>query len=286
MALGHVSFETMGKLVRFDTGRTLADYMAALGFAGGAPVLSPGNLACWLELHIEQGPLLIERDLPIGIATAIRGNIRHPQAKCFGAWAHSAAVPRAYRSDAVVALSDLIMRIDAFWSERIAQGDDNFVATIGQFSTHPDFHAMTKVAGEVSFTLNLGATQPETLAAAKRLVAEAIAEIQIERHVRFDIGRDVGTAPTPLDAGLVDMLEASATAQGLGSLRMPTVGHDAGMFAMAGVPAAMIMVRNQNGSHNPDEALEFPDYAAGVRVQTGAALKLAGIIPTALDVDP
>ena len=96
-----------------------------LGFSGEptvAPVLSPDNLACWLELHIEQGPLLIERDVPIGIATAIRGNIRHPAAKCFGGWAHSAAVPRAHRRDAVMAVSDLLMRIDAFWTHRLGLG--------------------------------------------------------------------------------------------------------------------------------------------------------------------
>ncbi|MEJ1975806.1 MAG: hydantoinase/carbamoylase family amidase [Acetobacteraceae bacterium] len=278
MALGHVPFAQMGVLTRYDTGRTLADHMLELGYAGQPPVmpvLSPAHLACWLELHIEQGPLLIERDLPIGIATAIRGNIRHPTAKCFGAWAHSAAVPRAHRQDAVMAVADLIMRIDAFWTERIALGDDNFVATIGQFSTDPAYHAMTKVPGEVAFSLNLGATIPDTMAQAKALVRDAIAEIEAQRHVRFDLGDDVGSQPMPLDAALIDALESSARDLALGSFRMPTVGHDAGMFAKAGIPAAMVLVRNQNGSHNPAETMEQADYAAGVRVLARTALNLA-----------
>ncbi len=277
MALGHVPFATMGKLVRGDTGRTLSDHMAALGFHGqDTPSLSPATLACWLELHIEQGPLLIGQDVPIGIATAIRGNIRHAAAKCFGAWAHSAAVPRAFRHDAVVAVSELVMAIDAFWSERIAEGDDNFVATIGIVATRPDLHAMTKVPGEVAFTVNLGATDPAILRLSgehARAQADAIAA---RRRVRFDLGPDTGSQPTPLDAALVNRLDAAAAALGLGRHRMPTVGHDAGMFAQAGIPSAMVLVRNQNGSHNPDEALEEADYTAGVRVLARAALEVAG----------
>lgn len=276
MALGHVPFATMGALVRGDTGRTLTDHMAQLGFAGQEePVLTAANLACWLELHIEQGPLLIAEDVPIGIATAIRGNIRHAHAKCHGGWAHSAAVPRAFRRDAVVAVAELVMAMDRFWSERLAAGDDNFVATIGQFSTNPALHAMTKVAGEVAFTFNLGATDAVVLAQAAAFTRATIADIQARRGVRFEMGSDTGSQPTPLAADLMDRLDEAAGALKLGRHRMPTVGHDAGMFAQAGIPSAMVLVRNQNGSHNPDEAMEQADYAAGVRVLARAALELA-----------
>jgi N-carbamoyl-L-amino-acid hydrolase len=273
MALGLVPHATMGKLVRGDTGRTLADHMAALGFRGQPSAsLSPDNLACWLELHIEQGPLLIGRDVPIGIATAIRGNIRHAQAKCFGEWAHSAAVPRDFRRDAVVAVSELVMAMDA----RMALGDDNFVCTVGIVATRADQHAMTKVPGEVAFTLNLGATNPEVLRQSGEYAAERAREIEATRGVRFELGPDTGSQPTRLDPALVARLDAAAGALGLGRHRMPTVGHDAGMFAQAGIPAAMVLVRNQNGSHNPHEALEQEDYAAGVRVLARAAMELAG----------
>jgi N-carbamoyl-L-amino-acid hydrolase len=277
MALGHVPFARMGALVRGDTGRTLADHMKELGFAGqAAPTLTRAELACWLELHIEQGPLLIGRDVPVGIATAIRGNIRHAQARCLGEYAHSAAVPRAFRRDAVVAVSELVMAMDAFWSDRLAQGDDNFVATVGVFGTDPDFHAMTKVPGEVRFTLNLGATDKAVMEQSRAHAASAIAAIEARRGVRFEMGADTGSDPTPLDPPLVDRLDSAAGALGLGRVRMPTVGHDAGMFAQAGIPAAMVLVRNEHGSHNPHEALEKADFAAGVRVLARAALGLAG----------
>jgi N-carbamoyl-L-amino-acid hydrolase len=277
MALGLVPHETMGRLVRGDTGRTLADHMAALGFPGQpGPSLTPETLACWLELHIEQGPLLIGRNVPIGIATAIRGNIRHAQAKCFGEWAHSAAVPRDFRRDAVVAVSELVMAMDAYWTGRIAQGDDNFVCTVGIVSTRADQHAMTKVPGEVAFTLNLGATNAEVLRQSGEYAAARAHEIAAARGVRFELGPDTGSQPTPLDPALVDRLDGAAEGLGLARHRMPTVGHDAGMFAQAGIPAAMVLVRNRNGSHNPHEALEQDDYAAGVRVLARAAMELAG----------
>jgi len=277
MALGHVPFARMGALVRGDTGRTLAEHMAELGFAGqDAPSVTRATLACWLELHIEQGPLLIGRDVPVGIATAIRGNIRHAQARCLGEYAHSAAVPREYRHDAVVAVSELVMAMDAFWTERMAEGCDNFVATVGIFTTDPAFHAMTKVPGEVRFTFNLGATDRAVLEQARAHAAAAIANIAQRRGVRFEMGTATGSDPPPLDAALADRLDAAAAALGLGRHRMPTVGHDAGMFAQAGIPAAMVLVRNRNGSHNPHEALEQADYAAGVRVLARAAMELAG----------
>lgn len=278
MALGHVPFDRMSQLVRLDTGRSLAEHMAALGFDGQAteqPVLSPSNLDCWLEMHIEQGPVLIERDLPLGIATAIRGNIRYPSAKCHGVWAHSAAVPRAHRRDAVVAVAELVMRLDEFWTVRLAAGDDNFVATVGQFATNPALHAMTKVPGEVAFTVNIGASVESTLIYAKQFLHDAVVEIEQRRGVRIELGADVGSRPAPLNAGLMATMEKSAAALGLPSLRMPTVGHDAGMFEQAGIPSAVLLVRNAHGSHNANEAMTRNDYAAAVRTMAHAALSLA-----------
>jgi N-carbamoyl-L-amino-acid hydrolase len=277
LMLGRSPFAEIGSLVRRDSGRTLADHLRALGYQPDAgPVLQTSQIDCFFELHIEQGPLLIEHIAPIGIATAARGNIRFPAAQCCGAYGHSAALPRVYRRDAVLAVADLAIALDAFWAERTAAGDDNLVVTIGQFSTDPAQHAMTKVAGSVAFTLNLGATDAATLQQARAVLHRSIARIEAERQVTFDLGAEVGTAPVPFDAGLMQLLEDSAAAAGLVSVRMPTVGHDAAMFALSGIPAAMILIRNQNGSHNPEEALQQADFAAGVSVLAAAMLKAAG----------
>ena len=276
LLLGRSPFAEIGALIRPDTGRTLADHLVELGYQpGDQPVLDATTLAAYFELHIEQGPFLIERDLPVAIATACRGNIRFPQAKCIGRYAHSAATPRAYRQDAVLAVAELALALDQFWADRLTQGDDNFVATFGQFATDAAQHAMTKVAGEVNFSINLGATDPVILAAARQVLVDTIARLERDRGVRFELGREVGTAPLPMDAGLMALLEDSAASAGFGSIRLPTVGHDAAMFLQAGIPAAMLLVRNANGSHNPDEAMDQADYAAGVAVLAGAMLLAA-----------
>ncbi|MGI4941540.1 MAG: Zn-dependent hydrolase [Janthinobacterium lividum] len=276
LMLGLSPWSEIGGLRRRDTGRALADHLAALGYApDAATAWDPAGFACFLELHIEQGPLLEGEGVPLGIATACRGNIRFPQARCHGAYGHSAALPRAYRRDAVLAVADLALTLDAFWAERLAAGDDNFVATVGQFCTDPEQHAMTKIGGEVAFTLNIGATDPATLEAARTLLQQAVARIERERRVVFELGGEVGTAPVPLHPGLQALLEDGAASAGIATLRMPTVGHDAAMFAQSGVPAAVLLVRNAHGSHNPEETMEQSDFALGVQVLAAAMMRAA-----------
>ena len=159
--------------------------------------------------------------------------------------------------------------------DRIAEGDDNFVVTVGKFSTDQTLHAMTKVAGEVRFSLNIGAAVKSTQDAARSLVFELVKDIERRRGVTFDLGQEVGTPPTALDDRLIELLEESARKEAIATRRMPTVGHDTAMFARAGIPSAVILVRNANGSHNPDEALEVENFAAGVRVLSRAVHRLA-----------
>lgn len=269
----------LGARRRIDSGLTLKEHVQALGYpfrTDAEPVLSPANTACFLELHIEQGPLLIERDLPAGVATAIRGNIRYPSARCFGEYGHASAVPRQSRRDAVMAVAELALGLDALWADLHAKGDDNFMVTLGRFGTDPAHHALTKVPGEVEFSLAMGATSTETLALARRRMEELVAEITAKRGVTFELGAEVTAEPVALDAGLIGLLEDGIRAQGFEPLRLPTVGHDAGIFALSGIPSAMLMLRNPGGSHNPKEHLEEADYAVGCRVLAGAMVRAAG----------
>ncbi|MDH3703842.1 MAG: M20/M25/M40 family metallo-hydrolase, partial [Alphaproteobacteria bacterium] len=100
-------------------------------------------------------------------------------------------------------------------------------------------------------------------------------EIAARRRVTFELGDCVGSDPTPLDPGLRGRLVASAQALGLAAHEMPTVGHDASIFQRAGIPAAMVLVRNQHGSHNPHEAMEMADFGAGTRLLAAAVLEVA-----------
>jgi len=277
--LGLSSLDEIGGLARSDSGKSLRHHLQHLGYPRSgeavAPLLSSDLITSFLELHIEQGPLLEADGIPVGIATAVRGNVRFPEARCIGAYGHSAALPRRFRQDAVLAVAELALGLDRFWQDRIAQGDEDFVFTIGKFSTDAELHAMTKVAGDVKFSLNIGAAVNTSLDVARTLLFDLIKDIESARGVTFELGREVGTIPTQLDGQLIALFENTAHTLGIATRRMPTVGHDAAMFARAGIPSAVLLVRNANGSHNSDEALDRKDFADGVHVLGRAMHRLA-----------
>ena len=94
-----------------------------------------------------------------------------------------------------------------------------------------------------------------------------VAEIEAQRGVKFNLGPEQGRAPVPMDPALVDALARAAEEAAVPCRRMPSGGgHDAQTFAAAGIPAGMLFLRSQNGSHNPDEAMRMDDFEAGCRV--------------------
>ena len=139
---------------RIDTGRTLAEHMAEAGaepdrLRAGEVYAPPESIHAYLEVHIEQGPVLEEAGLPVGVVTGIRGNRRLPQARCLGEYSHCGGMPRSHRRDTVVAAAELVGELDKVWAECEAGGQD-FAFTVGKFFTDGEWHAMTKIAGEVS----------------------------------------------------------------------------------------------------------------------------------------
>ena len=100
------------------------------------PLMDLSEIEAYLELHIEQGPLLIGKKLPAAVVSGIRGNFRHRRIRCLGEAGHSGAVPRAYRRDPVLAMSDLLVRLDESWMTILNMGDD-LVLTAGMVSTDP-----------------------------------------------------------------------------------------------------------------------------------------------------
>jgi N-carbamoyl-L-amino-acid hydrolase len=278
LALGLLSQTELDTLTRFDTGKSLAAHLRELGCldtadAIKANALSPGQLAAYLELHIEQGPVLDAEEKPLAVVSAVRGNIRHPFATCTGQYAHSAATPRHLRADTVTATARLISAADEFWKNMVAGGkNQDLVFTCGIFQTDPDYHAMTKVAGKTTFSLNVGGTDNAMMEKLYRQICAEADRLSDIYKVQFDFGPKVGTPGIPLDEHLLHSTEVAARRLGFASLKLPTVGHDAAMFAKLGVPTAMILVRNQNGSHNPDEAMRIEDFCCATKVLALSAI--------------
>jgi len=256
---------------RIDTGKTLSEHIRLAGFDVG-PLrerrawLRSERIAAYLELHIEQGPLLEQRGIPVGIVSAIRGNVRCGDCVCTGAYDHSGTVPRELRHDAVLATAELAMQMDRLWEEWLSRGED-LVITFGQFQTDPASHSITTIPGEVKFTFDARSHSNDTLARLKQELLQRAREIGERRGVEFHFGRFSASEPAPMSGSLRSALAEGASQLGIETLDMASgAGHDAADFALAGVPAAMIFVRNDHGSHNPREAMRLEDFALGTEL--------------------
>lgn len=281
MAFGLLDPAEYDAVRRSDTGRTLADHMRAEGcdpdaLRAGAKPLDPATIAHFIEVHIEQGPTLDLRGIPVGVVSGIRGNLRYRHGQITGRYAHAGAVAREYRHDAVLAGAEFVQYLERIWDRLSAAGDD-FVATVGEFWTDPAMHGMTKVPGTVRFTMDLRSLSNAVLLAVDTELRDAATRIGARRGVTIDPGPFTNAPPAVIDPALVTLFEDAACALDIPALTLPSgAGHDCATFSWQGVSSAMLFIRNQNGSHNPDEDMQLPDFAQTVRVLTYALRQLAG----------
>jgi N-carbamoyl-L-amino-acid hydrolase len=255
---------------RRDSGRTLAEHMREEGFdpgfvEAGGRVLSPDDTAAYVELHIEQGPVLEAEQIPVGIVTGIPGSRRLSAARVLGEYNHSGGTPRRYRRDAAIALAELAARLDDYWGELDAEGRV-LVCTFCTLATTAEA-GFTKIAGEAEFSLDVRSVDRSNCDLVFDRLHALVGEIEARRGVRFALGAEGGTAARPMDAGVQSGLAQAAATLGIAHKIMASGGgHDAAAFAQAGIPAGMVFVRNQNGSHNPREAMRIEDFAAATAV--------------------
>jgi beta-ureidopropionase / N-carbamoyl-L-amino-acid hydrolase len=260
------------------TGLTLAESIAACGGDPaklGTPLRDPARLGAYLEVHIEQAPQLVEAGAPVAICLANPGNVRHPFIRIIGEDAHT-GLPHRFRHDAALAAADLALSLEAMWLAEEAEGRPMAV-TIGRFHTPVDRHSLTMVSGRFELSLDLRAYSAGHLQALEAKLGGIVAEVSARRGVRIELGERSAAAPGAMDPGITEGLAAAATRAGLPAPRLNSPGsHDANNFAAAGVPTGMLLVRNRNGSHNPDEAMETEDLMAAVAVLTHWLAEHAG----------
>jgi N-carbamoyl-L-amino-acid hydrolase len=223
-------------------------------------LMDRSQFAGYLEVHIEQAESLEHMGQPIGVVPGIRGNLRHNVVHCFGEDGHSGAVAREDRHDSVFAVSELITHIDNLWSEWVAAGKD-LVVTVGTIGTNSAHHAVSRIPGDVSFSLELRSLYDETMEAFYDLIQYEARAIEDVRQVRFVFDKRIDTSPAAMHQPWVETLQRHTKAQGGSGVLTPSgAGHDAAVFANAGVPSAMLFIRNQHGSHNPREAMRLEDF--------------------------
>jgi acetylornithine deacetylase/succinyl-diaminopimelate desuccinylase-like protein len=210
--------------------------------------------AAYVELHIEQGPQLAEAGAPLGVVTGIAATAR-AEVVFEGREGHAGTTPMPQRDDALVAAAELVLRLrDA------AAAVDGAVATVGRLSVEPG--ASNVIPARVALSVDVRAPDDERV---EQVAAVVQAELRLTRAVAMSSG---------LRAALLEQLAA----RGLPAVELASgAGHDAGVLAAAGVPAAMLFVRSLNGgiSHSPDEHSADEDVELAVEVLTGALDALA-----------
>jgi len=228
-----------------------------VGCVGSHALVASGDPlpAVFLELHVEQGPVLADRDAPLGVVTGIVGYARG-ELVFRGRAGHAGTTPMEGREDALVGAAGAILAIrDA------AAGLDGAVATVGQVAVEPG--GVNVIPGSVRISVDARAPDAETL---DRLVA-AIGVDPAQR-----------TEPVAMGARVRGALSEELAALGLSAVELPSgAGHDAGILAATGVESGMLFVRSLNGgvSHSPDELSSDEDVALAVEVLTATLRRLS-----------
>jgi N-carbamoyl-L-amino-acid hydrolase len=227
--------------------------------AAGHRGLDPKAIRAFLEIHIEQAPSLVEAGLPLAICTGIPGNIRFPNGRIVGRNDH-VGTPRRFRQDAGMAAADLATALDRLWGELEDDGVP-IAITFGRFHTDSAMHGLTTVPGLFHFSLDMRAYDPAVLARLEAEFHRLVAEIEAKRGVTFELGPRASAAVGPIDPEIATGLTHAATTLGIPCLPLGSpASHDSAAFAAAGVPVAMLFVRNEHGSHNPMEHMAIPDF--------------------------
>jgi allantoate deiminase len=217
-----------------------------------------GDVAAYVETHIEQGPVLEAGHQPLGVVTAIAGQT-YLTIEFAGEAGHAGTVPMRLRRDALAGASEMVL-----FAERVAREyRGEVVATVGRMTMTPN--AANVIPGNVTFTLDLRTTSDETrreVAERFRAEARAVAE---RRELGLAITQTRDTPTTPCDPRLQDGFSAAAAALGYKAPRLPSgAGHD-GQAMSKLCPVGMLFVRCRGGvSHNPAEYASPPDMGVAV----------------------
>ncbi|WP_396332084.1 Zn-dependent hydrolase [Burkholderia anthina] len=246
-------------------GTRLGDELARIGYAGE---LEPGAIVPheYLELHIEQGPILEAEDIRIGVVENLQG-ISWQQVTVQGNANHAGTTPMHLRHDAGWAAAAI-----ATFLRELTVASGTTLATIGMLRIEPN--VINVIPRKAVFTVDLRDPDELRLQEAEKRLAEYLDKVAGQEGVRIATERLVRFEPVVFDAGLAAEIEASATRMGFSSRRMTSgAGHDAQMIARI-APAAMIFVPSRGGiSHNPREHTDDDQLVDGAKVLLDVVLR-------------
>jgi allantoate deiminase len=252
-------------------GVTMADAIAASGGDAGAlgsARRAASDLLGYVEVHIEQGPVLEAEDLPVGVVTGIAGQTR-AEVAFSGVAGHAGTVPMALRRDALVAAAEWIVAVEA-----LARSTDGLVATVGELRVEPG--ASNVIPARATSSLDVRHLDDAAREAAVAALRERAGAIARDRGVEAGWSEVQATAAVACSPALVAELEAAVDESGVRVVRLPSgAGHDAALMSRL-CDVAMLFVRCAGGiSHNPAEAVTAEDVAVAIDVTSRLLDRLA-----------
>ncbi len=254
--------------IRGLDGSLIGEELQRIGYVGDFPcgVIKPH---AYLEMHIEQGPLLDRERIPIGAVEAITG-ITWLEVTVHGAANHAGTTPMEGRRDAGLAAARIVAALPD-----LASAIPNQRVTCGRFSVAPGM--VNVIPNEAIFTVDLRNGNPARLQESEGRFTTLVEQTAARSGVNAEVRLLGGVPPQTCDAGVVAEIEKSARELGYSSRRMVSgAGHDAQIMARI-CPTAMIFVPSRDGvSHSPAEYSSPEDLEAGANVLLHTALQLAG----------
>lgn len=250
-------------------GARFGDELDRIGYRGER-ANRPGPIAAYLELHIEQGPVLEDAEIPVGIVEGIVG-ITWSEVVVEGHADHAGPSPMPLRRDALVAASRIIAAVDD-----IARTVDGAVGTVGRIAAEPN--VINTIPGKVTFSVDFRHAELGTLETLLGSLDRLARDVAQQSNTTITVTRFWTSEPTPFAREVVEAVQAAADELGVSTRRLWSgAGHDA-KYVQEMAPSAMIFARSVNGlSHCEQEHSTPEDLEAGANVLLRAALRLAGI---------
>jgi N-carbamoyl-L-amino-acid hydrolase len=267
--VGDMSVESVLEVEGAD-GTVVGRELERIGYRGPAPC--PGAVPhAYVELHIEQGPVLDRAGLSIGVVEGVQG-ISWTELLLTGQSNHAGTTPMTLRRDPMAVAAEVAV---AARDIALELGGSQ-VATVGSLSLHPNL--VNVVPAHVTMTIDLRNTDEKALQLAERDLGKRTAQLAQAEGVEVKSRTLARFEPVEFDSRVVDQIEQLATTRGLSTKRMPSgAGHDAQMLARI-CPTGMIFVPSVDGvSHNPAEHTDEQDLIAGAQLLADTLLALTEV---------
>ncbi|MED5362048.1 MAG: Zn-dependent hydrolase [Actinomycetota bacterium] len=267
--VGGMSVEAVLEIEGVD-GTVVGDELDRFGYRGSAPC--PGVIPhAFVELHIEQGPVLDKEDIQIGVVEGVQG-ISWTELKFVGQSNHAGTTPMDLRQDSMAVAAEVTVAARVIANEM----GGTQVATVGSLNLHPNL--VNVIPAHATMTVDLRNTDERSLQQAEAQLTESVQRIAEAEGVAVESRSLARFEPVEFDSRVVDRIEALARQKGLSTKRMPSgAGHDAQMMARV-CPTGMIFVPSLDGvSHNPAEHTDDDDLIVGTQLLADTMLALTEV---------